>query len=126
MAQLLVMVLDDPVLLDRVLEAWLDAGVRGITVLDSTGVEGARKRASGNDLPTFLGFRRLPHTDQHSHYTLFTVTDDETVERVVPASEAIVGDLNAPHTGILFTLPVNQVWGLDEYCPQAPETQETK
>ena len=126
MTQQLVMVLDDPALLDRVLEAWLDAGVRGITVLDSTGVEGARGRASGNDLPTFLGFRRLPHTDQHGHYTLFTVTDDETVKRVVPASEAIVGDLNAPHTGILFTLPVSQVWGLAEYCPQAPQAPEAK
>jgi hypothetical protein len=126
MAQLLVLVLDDPALLDRVLEAWLDAGVGGITVLDSTGAEGARGRASGNDLPTFLGFCRRSRTDQHSDYTLFTVTDAETIKRVVPATEAIVGDLNAPHTGILFTLPVNQVWGLAEYCPQAPEAQETK
>ena len=126
MAQLLVMVLDDPALLDRVLQAWLDAGVCGLTVLDSTGVQGARGRASGNDLPTFLGFRRLSRIDQHGHYTLFTVADAETLQRVVPATEAIVGDLDAPHTGILFTLPVNQVWGLAEYCPQAPEAQEAK
>jgi hypothetical protein len=120
------MVLDDPALLDRVLQAWLDAGVCGLTVLDSTGVQGARGRASDNDLPTFLGFRRLLRIDQHGHYTLFTVADAETVQRIVPATEAIVGDLDAPHTGILFTLPVNQVWGLAEYCPQAPEAQETK
>jgi len=126
MFQLLVLVLDDPALLDRVLDAWLDAGVCGLTVLDSTGVEGSRGRAGGDDLPTFLGFRRLPHTDQHGHYTLFTVTDAETIQRVVPATEAIVGDLNAPHTGILFTLPVNQAWGVAEYCPQSPEAQETK
>ena len=126
MTQLLVMVLDDPALLDRVLEAWLNAGVSGLTVLDSTGVEGARERADRKDLPTFLGYCRLLHADQHGHYTLFTVADAETIQRVVPATEAIVGDLNAPRTGILFTLPVNQVWGLDEYCPQAPETQETK
>jgi len=126
MAQQLVMVLDDPSLLDRVLEAWLEAGVRGITVLDSTGVEGARRRANGKDVKTFLGYSRLPHTDQHSHYTLFTIIDDETVQRVVPASEAIVGDLDAPHTGILFTLPVNQVWGLSEYCPQDPKASEAE
>lgn len=126
MTQLLVLVLDDPVLLDRVVEAWLEAGVRGITVLDSIGAEGMRGRASGSDRPTFLGFCRLPRTDKHSDYTLFTVADAETIKRVVPATEAVVGDLNAPHTGILFTLPVNQVWGLAEYCPQAPEAQETK
>lgn len=121
MAQLLVMVLDDPALLHRVLEAWTDAGVRGITALASTGVEGA----SGKDLPTFLGFCRLSRTDQHSQYTLFAVTDAETIKRVVPATEAIVGDLNAPHTGILFTLPVGQAWGLAKCCPQAMEAQET-
>jgi len=126
MIQLLIMVLDDPALLNQVLEAWLDVGVRGLTVLDSTGVEGARGLARGNDLPTFLGFCRLSRTDQHGHYTLFTVADAETIQRIVPATEAIVGDLNAPHTGILFTLPVNQVWGLAKYCPQAPEAQEAK
>jgi len=126
MAQLLVMVLDDPAFLDGVLEAWLNAGVSGLTVLDSNGVEGARGRTGGKDLPIFLGYCRLLHADQHSHYTLFTVADAETIQRVVPATEAIVGDLNAPRTGIMFTLPVNQVWGLVEYCPQALEAQEAR
>ena len=121
MTQLLVLVLDDLALLDRVLDAWLDAGVRGITALASTGVEGAR----GKDRPTFLGFSRLSCTDQHSQYTLFTVTDTETIKRVVPATEAIVGDLNAPHTGILFALPVEQGWGLDKLCSSPPDAQET-
>lgn len=119
------MVLDDPTLLNRVLEAWTDAGVCGITVLDSIGVQRLRGRAGRNNLPTFLGFCRLRRTDQRGHYTLFAVVDAEVIERVVPATEAIVGDLNAPHTGILFTLPVGQAWGLAKCCPQAMEAQET-
>jgi len=119
------MVLDDPDLLNEVLEAWTDAGARGITVLDSTGVQRLSGRAGGNDRPTFLGFCRLWRTDQYCHCTLFAVVDAETVERIVPVTEAIVGDLNAPHTGILFTLPVGQVWGLAKCCPQAIEAQET-
>jgi nitrogen regulatory protein P-II 1 len=125
MAQLLVMVLDDPALLNEVLEAWTDAGVRGITVLDSTGVARLRRRAARNDLPTFLGFCRLWRTDQYCHCTLFAVVNAEIVERVVPVTTAIVGDFNAPHTGILLTLPVGQVWGLAKCCPQATEAQET-
>jgi hypothetical protein len=119
------MVLDDPTLLNQVLETWTDAGVRGITVLDSTGVERLRRRAARNDLPTFLGFCRLSRTDRYCHCTLFAVVDEETVERVVTVTTAIVGDLNAPHTGILFTLPVGHVWGLAKCCPQATEAQET-
>ncbi len=118
------MVLDDSSLLDQVVEAWLDAGVRGLTVLDSTGVEGARGLSRGDALPTFLGFCRLSHTDQYCHYTLFTVADAETVRRVVAATEGIVGNLDAPHTGIMFTVPVSQVWGVVEYCPQAQDQKE--
>ncbi len=124
MAQLLTMVLDNPALLDRVLEAWTEVGVRGITVLDSTGVQRLRSEAGG-DPPTFLGFRRLARTDRYSHYTLFSVTDAETVRRVVPATEAVVGDLSAPDTGILFTQPVGEVWGLDKFYASPPEAQET-
>ena len=124
MARLLVMVLDNPALLNRVLEVWTEAGVRGITVLDSTGMGRLRSQAGG-DPPTFLGFRSLPRTDQYSHCTLFSVTDAETVRRVVPATEAVVGDLNAPDTGILFALPVEEVWGLDKLYPSSPDVQET-
>ena len=124
MAQLLIMVLDNPALLNRVLEAWTEAGVRGITVLDSTGVQRLRSQ-DGGDLPTFLGFRRVARTEQYSHCTLFSVTDAKTVRRVVPATEAVVGDLNAPDTGILFTQPVGEVWGLDKFYPSPPDAQET-
>ena len=93
--------------------------------MDSTGVERLRRRAARDDLPTFLGFCRLSRTDRYCHCTLFAVVNEEIVERVVPATTAIVGDLDAPHTGILLTLPVGQVWGLAKCCPQATEAQET-
>ena len=124
MNQILVMVLDNPALLDQVLEAWTDAGARGITVLDSIGVHRLHE-ASENALPTFLGFRRLLRATQYSHNTLFTVADEETIKRVVPATAAIVGDLNAPDTGILFTFPVGQTWGLDKSPPSSREGRET-
>jgi len=125
MSQLLVMVLDNPTLLDRVLETWTDAGVRGITVLDSTGVQRLLQWAGHDAGSTFLGFRRLSRTEQRRHYTLFSVADAETIRRVVAATEAVVGDLNAPDTGILFTLPVGEVWGLNKFYPSSPEAQET-
>lgn len=124
MNQILVMVLDNPALLDQVLEAWTEAGASGITVLDSIGVHHLHE-ASESGLPTFLGFRRLLRTAQYSHNTLFTVADEETIKRVVPATAAIVGDLNAPDTGILFTVPVGQAWGLDKSPPSSSKGRET-
>ena len=119
---MIMFVLDNPDQLDKVLEAWMKMGVHGITILDSTGVQ--RLREQGR-LQTFLGFRRLSQTSKHNHYTLFSIADEETIQRVVPATEAIVGNLDTPDTGILFTLPVGQVWGLNKTSPSPTDGHET-
>jgi hypothetical protein len=107
------LVLDNPALLNNVLEAWADLGVRGITILESTGVHRVRSRASSRDVPFMLGFSRLLRTDQVGHNTLFTVIPSmEIAEKVVAATERIVGDLSQPHTGVLFAVPVAAAWGL--------------
>jgi hypothetical protein len=107
------LVLDNPALLNDVLEAWADLGVRGITILESTGVHRVRSRASSRDVPFMLGFSRLLRTDQVGHNTLFTVIPSmEIAEKVVSATERIVGDLSQPHTGVLFAVPVAAAWGL--------------
>jgi hypothetical protein len=110
---LLWLVLDNPGLLNDVLEAWTDVGARGVTILESTGVHRVRSKVSEQDAPFLLGFSRLLRTDQVGHNTLFTVVPDmETVERLVAATEGIVGDLSKPNTGVLFALPVAAAWGL--------------
>jgi hypothetical protein len=110
---LLICVLDNPSHLTAVLEGWSQAGVLGITVLDSTGIQRIREHASQQDVPMFMGFSRLLRTDQYSHNTLFAVVQDmDTVRRAVAATESITGDLSGPHTGILFALPVEEAWGL--------------
>lgn len=107
------LVLDDPALLNDVLEAWTDIGVRGITILESTGVHRVRSRASTQDVPFMLGFSRLLRTDQVGHNTLFAVVPSmEMVKKIVAATETIVGDLSQPHTGVLFAVPVAAAWGL--------------
>ena len=107
------LVLDNPALLNDVLEAWSEVGVRGITILESTGVHRVRSRASRQDAPFMLGFSRLLRTDQVGHYTLFAVVPNmEIVERLVDVTEAIVGDLSQPNTGVLFATPLLAAWGL--------------
>jgi hypothetical protein len=107
------LVLDNPALLNDVLEAWNDVGVRGITIFESTGVHRVRSRASTQDAPFMLGFSRLLRTDQVGHNTLFAVVPDmAVVEQVVQATETVVGDLSQPNTGVLFAVPVTAAWGL--------------
>jgi hypothetical protein len=119
---LLVCVLDNPSLLDAVLDGWAEAGVLGITVLESIGVQRVRQRLGRQDTPLFMGFSRLLCTDQYSHNTLFAAVEDmDTVRRAVAATEAITGDLSGPHTGILFAMPIEAVWGLPKAYHASPE-----
>lgn len=118
-------VLDDPALLNDLLEAWTDAGVRGITILESTGVHRVRSRASATDAPFMLGFSRLLRTDQVGHNTLFAaVPNMDVVHRVVAATELVVGDLSQPNTGVLFAVPVAAAWGLPKPYFDPPDTSD--
>lgn len=118
---MLIVVIDNPAHLTAVLDGWSNAGVQGITILDSTGVHRVRERQCCEDAPLFLGFSRLLRTDECSQNTLFAVVEDmETVQRAAAATEAVVGDLSKPNTGILFALPIVAVWGLPKQN-QIPE-----
>jgi hypothetical protein len=118
----LVCVLDNPTHLSAVLDGWANAGILGITVLDSTGIQRVREHLHRQGGPLFMGFSRLLQSEQYSHNTLFAVVPDmETVKRGVAATEAVTGDLAGPHTGILFALPVEMAWGLPKQYDTSTE-----
>lgn len=111
----ILLVLNDPELLDKIIDAWETAGVSGITIMPSTGM--ARVREKGiwrDDLPLIPSLEDFHDYVDSLNRTLFTVVaTDEMVAQVIAATEAITGDLNNPHTGILVTWPVNRAHGLN-------------
>ncbi len=111
---LILFVLHNTGALDDVLNAWEEAGVSGITILPSTGL--ARMRQKGalrDDLPLIPSLSDLLEHVEHMNRTLFTIVDgDEMVDRVVAATEQVVGELDLPDTGILTVLPVARAYGL--------------
>jgi hypothetical protein len=115
---MLVMVLDDSTRLNEILAAWQGAGVKGITILESTGVNRVLPRESAQ--PMFAGFTQIFGSGRVGHNTLFAVIDGlDVAEAAVAATESILGDLKQPHTGIIFALPVVKTWGFPE--PYADE-----
>lgn len=108
---LLVMVLDDTSRLNDVLAAWQTAGVRGVTILESTGLARTLERHQAGG--AFAGFGAAFGGGRVGHNTLFAVIDDITVAGVVAERvQSILGNLDEPNTGILFVLPVLAAWGL--------------
>jgi hypothetical protein len=111
-----VFVLNDPEKCDRLLSAWEEAGVLGATIMHSTGL--GRLRGSGwmDDLPLFPSLEVFTEHEEDFSRTIFTVVDSESgVDRLVAATEGVVGALTQPDTGFLVVLPVARVYGLNKY-----------
>lgn len=112
---LVVFVLDDPELLEEVLNAWEHVGVSGITVLHSSGLGRTRQGVMMDDLPMFPSLEALEIAQENFSRTLFSAVDgQDAVDAVVKATQQVVGDLSNPRTGVLFVLPVIQAYGLQK------------
>ncbi|HOA25080.1 MAG TPA: hypothetical protein PK801_02465 [Aggregatilineales bacterium] len=118
---LLVMVLDDVSHLEEVLNAWVSVGVRGVTVLECTGLHRVLHRRQAH--AAYMGFSQLFAGGQIGNNTLFAVIESlDIAEAAVAATENIIGSLNNANTGIVFVLPVLKTWGIPE--PQTGEDAE--
>ncbi len=109
---MVIFVLDDIDRCQDILDAWEAAGIRGVTILESSGLGRVRQAGMREDLPLMPSLSDLFKRKETRHRTLFTVTkDQEKIDAIVEATQSVVGDLEQPNTGFLFVLPVSQVYG---------------
>lgn len=95
-----------------VLDAWEKAGAPGVTILESTGLA-RMKSGIRDDLPLMPSIASFLKGREEHHRTLFSVVEGEArVDRIIEATQAITGDLEDEHNGVLFVLPVTRVLGL--------------
>jgi nitrogen regulatory protein PII len=113
--KLLVFVLNNEEHLEAVLEAYAEAGIPGATILDSEGMG----RFLAYEVPLFAGFKEFMKGNRPYNKTIISVVRDERcIERAKQLVDGIVGGLERPGTGIMFSLPVDWAAGL------VPEDEE--
>jgi len=114
MPQLVVLVIDDPSKVDDVVHAWIESGLTGMTLLDSCGwAERSGRTPSRDDLPLFPSLRKVVQGEEEINRLVFSVVaDDFDLEKLISATERVLGPLSEPHSGILFVVPVGRVFGL--------------
>jgi hypothetical protein len=111
MPQLIVLVVDQLEVFPAVLEAWQQAGLKGVTILESTGA--GRELGLRDDLPLMPSLRNLLESREENHRTMLAVAPDNfDTDRLFDMTEAITGPLDTPNTGIMFVVPVTKVRGL--------------
>jgi nitrogen regulatory protein PII len=113
MSYLVVLIIDNPDDYHPILNAWEELGISGVTILESTGLGRLRKISLNKDLPLmpclddFLGIREEPHR------TLLSVVEHkDQIDKMVVSARQIIGNLDDPHTGFLFVVPVIEAYGL--------------
>ncbi len=112
MASLLILVIDNLEQFPDLLKAWEEIGVPGITVLESLG---SRRAEEGlrDDWPLLISLRAVLERQEMHNRTMFAVIDEEAIlEKAIQSAQNIVGDFSQPHTGILFTVPVDRALGI--------------
>ncbi len=113
MAHLLVLILGNSDQLLDILNAWRQAGVSGMTILDGVGARRLEEHALRDDTPLMPSFRSLLMDERNSNQIILSVITDEAVlERAIQAAKQVIGDFSKPHSGIMFVVPVTRVWGI--------------
>jgi len=107
--KLVVFILNREELLEQVLEAFVEAGVPGATVLESAGAGSLLT----SEVPLFAGFQEsMKGLRPANRVILSLVAGEATVRRLEKLLEDACGDLSVPGTGLLFTVPVDYARGL--------------
>jgi len=110
----LFLVLNETDYLDEILARFVDVGVQGATILDSQGMASALASSRGRDFPLFGSLKTLMEGARPYNKTIFTVVDSEQlVERVVEAVKDVLGDVDHPSVGFMFSVPIGKVYPLN-------------
>lgn len=101
-------VIDQPKDLQPVLKTWQKNGIRGVTILESTGLHRAIH------MPHIaMRYAYDATSTDWSNFTLLTVVEtEEDIQRCLRLAEEVVGDFDQPNTGIFIAWPVGLAKGV--------------
>lgn len=109
--RLLVIILNNTQKFEDLLLELTNNGIRGGTIIDTTGM--ARTLASAyDDIPLFGTLKHMLNEDKPINKTLFMVLPEEKVSIAMDCVRNVVPDIEEENTGIMFTVPVDQIVGL--------------
>ncbi|NOY69594.1 MAG: hypothetical protein GXP53_08920 [Deltaproteobacteria bacterium] len=100
---LLFVVIDDEDLLDDLITAWIDLGVSGATVIETTGA----LQLVTQHVPIFAGLRSLTSGGARHSKTIFAVIEDNLLlDRAIALLESICSRTSGTPQGIYCVTPV--------------------
>ncbi len=100
---LLIAIINNEELLDELITGWLDIGVSGSTVIESTD----SLQLISHHVPIFAGFRSFTSGGMKHNKTLLTVIESEKLCRsACDFLEVLCRETGVPHQGIYCVVPI--------------------
>jgi hypothetical protein len=109
--KLLVFILNDEDKLDELLQSFISNGISGATVIDSMGMARILTSHSNEDIPIIGSLKLMISGGRPYNKTIFVALKDEQVNSCISAIKEVVGSLEGPDSGILFTVPIDYIEG---------------
>lgn len=110
--QALFLVLNKVECLEELLVRLAESGVKGGTVIESTGM--ARILGDAEDFNILGTLRQLMDPSRVESKTLFFVLKDEQIQKTREIIDEVTGGLEKPNTGIMFGVKLSFVEGIGE------------
>jgi hypothetical protein len=110
---LIVLFLHNPDLLEELMEAWDKEGVNGATILFSVGMgQFLEKQGLRDDIPLIPSLEDFYEVSEKlSRTILATIKDEALIDKIVAATQRVMGDLDRPETGMLLVMPILKSYG---------------
>jgi hypothetical protein len=95
-------------------DAWQAAGAPGVTFLEGYGIQSLREASKRVEvLPGMMSMLEMLRQHDENNMIVFSVIpDDAVVDKLVQATERILGSLEQPDNGVMFTLDVDRMFGI--------------
>ena len=108
-AKLLICVIEKDEKLEEVLEAFVEEGITGATILDVRGMF----EYLADEIPLFAGFRSLINNPNPTNKMILSVRKDQAdLKHAMDVIEDVCGSFSKPNTGIMFSIDISSIRGL--------------
>ncbi len=107
--KLVIYVLIKTDILQSLLAKLADARISGATIIETTGM--GRELADVDEFSIFGSLRSLFTNNNRQTKTLLFVTEDDKVSVITEVIESVVGPLDGPDSGIIFSVPIDAIKG---------------
>lgn len=95
-------------------EAWQRVGAPGVTFVEGYGIQRLRQASRNIEvLPGMMSmFEMLRNRDENNMIVFSVIPDDATTDRVIEETEKILGSIDLPDNGVMFTIDVDRTFGI--------------